>query len=163
MQETQVPSLGWEDPLEKGTVTHSSIPAWRIPWTVAHQALLSMGILQTRILGWVCHALLQEIFQIQGLNPGLLHYRQDSLPSEPPGKPNAHKDLEVLCHKLDLIPSPFWHWLTKCSECRYTQVEAKEMDVKVIVSVSVQLWTLVDRYLLWNLVEMNALSCKFLN
>ena len=33
MQETQVPSLGWEDPLEKGTVTHSSIPAWRIPWT----------------------------------------------------------------------------------------------------------------------------------
>ena len=33
VQETQVPSLGWEDPLEKGTVTHSSIPAWRIPWT----------------------------------------------------------------------------------------------------------------------------------
>ena len=27
-------SLGWEDPLEKGTATHSSILAWRIPWTV---------------------------------------------------------------------------------------------------------------------------------
>ena len=32
MQETQVRSLGWEDPLEKGMATHSSILAWRIPW-----------------------------------------------------------------------------------------------------------------------------------
>jgi len=34
MQETWVRSLGWEDPLEKGTATHSSILAWRISWTV---------------------------------------------------------------------------------------------------------------------------------
>ena len=40
MQGTQVRSLGWEDPLEKGKATHSSILAWRIPWTVAHQAPL---------------------------------------------------------------------------------------------------------------------------
>ena len=33
MQETKVQSLGLEDPLEKGMVTHSSILAWRIPWT----------------------------------------------------------------------------------------------------------------------------------
>ena len=33
MQETWVQSLGWEDPLEEGTATHSSILAWRIPWT----------------------------------------------------------------------------------------------------------------------------------
>ena len=33
MRETQVQSLGWEDPLEKGMETHSSILAWRIPWT----------------------------------------------------------------------------------------------------------------------------------
>ena len=33
MWETWVGSLGWEDPLEKGTATHSSILAWRIPWT----------------------------------------------------------------------------------------------------------------------------------
>ena len=32
MQETQVGSLGWEDPLEKGMTTHSSILAWKIPW-----------------------------------------------------------------------------------------------------------------------------------
>ena len=34
MQETLVPSLGWEDPLEKEMATLSSILAWRIPWTV---------------------------------------------------------------------------------------------------------------------------------
>ena len=34
MQESWVRSLGWEDPLEKGKATHSSILAWRIPWTV---------------------------------------------------------------------------------------------------------------------------------
>ena len=33
MQETQVRSLGWEDPLEKEMATHPSILAWRIPWT----------------------------------------------------------------------------------------------------------------------------------
>ena len=33
MWETWVRSLGWEDPLEKGKATHSSILAWRIPWT----------------------------------------------------------------------------------------------------------------------------------
>ena len=33
MQETRVSSLGWEDPLEKGMVTHSSFLARRIPWT----------------------------------------------------------------------------------------------------------------------------------
>ena len=34
LQETWVRSLGWEDPLEKGTATHSRVLAWRIPWTV---------------------------------------------------------------------------------------------------------------------------------
>ena len=32
-QETQVQSLGWEDPLEEGMATHSSVLAWEIPWT----------------------------------------------------------------------------------------------------------------------------------
>ena len=36
MQETWVRSLGWEDPLEKGKATHSSILAWRIPGTTVH-------------------------------------------------------------------------------------------------------------------------------
>ena len=34
MQETGVRSRGWEDPLEEGKATHSSILAWRIPWAV---------------------------------------------------------------------------------------------------------------------------------
>ena len=38
-----VRSLGWEDPLEKGIVTHSSILAWRIPWTEEPSSLQSMG------------------------------------------------------------------------------------------------------------------------
>jgi len=41
--DTRVPSLGWEDPLEKGMATHSSILAWRIPWTEEPGRLQSMG------------------------------------------------------------------------------------------------------------------------
>ena len=44
MQETWVRSLGWEDPLGKGKVTHSSIFAWRIPWTEQPGKLQSMGL-----------------------------------------------------------------------------------------------------------------------
>ena len=40
VQDTQVLSLGWEEPLEKGMVTFSSILAWRIPWTEEPVALL---------------------------------------------------------------------------------------------------------------------------
>ena len=43
MQETQVQSLGWEDPLEKKMVTHSSILARKIPWTEEPGRLQSMG------------------------------------------------------------------------------------------------------------------------
>ena len=43
MQETLVQSLGQEDPLEKGMATHSSILAWRIPWTEVPGGLQSMG------------------------------------------------------------------------------------------------------------------------
>ena len=42
MQETQVRSLGWGDPLEKGMATHSSILAWTIPWTEEPGGLQSM-------------------------------------------------------------------------------------------------------------------------
>ena len=43
MQETQVQSLGWEDPLEKEMATHSSILAWEIPWTEEPSGLQSLG------------------------------------------------------------------------------------------------------------------------
>ena len=44
MQETRVRSLGWEDTLEKGMATHSSVLAWRIPWTEGPGGLQSMGL-----------------------------------------------------------------------------------------------------------------------
>ena len=73
MQETRVQSLGWEDPLEKEMATHSSTPAWKIPWTEEPQSSsvaqlcptlcdpMNWGlpgssvheILQARILEWV--------------------------------------------------------------------------------------------------------------
>ena len=43
MQETQVRSLDWDDSLEKGMATHSSILAWRTPWTEELGGLQSMG------------------------------------------------------------------------------------------------------------------------
>ena len=43
MQETPVRSLSWEDPLQKGMVTHSNILAWGIPWTEEPGRLQSMG------------------------------------------------------------------------------------------------------------------------
>ena len=44
MRETQVQSLGWEDPLEKGMATHSSILAWRTLWTEELGELQSMRL-----------------------------------------------------------------------------------------------------------------------
>ena len=44
MQKTWVRFLGREDPLERGTATHSSILAWRIPWTEEPGGLQSMGL-----------------------------------------------------------------------------------------------------------------------
>ena len=43
VQDTRVRSLDWEDPLENGMATHSSILAWRIPWTEEPGGLQSMG------------------------------------------------------------------------------------------------------------------------
>ena len=54
MWETWVRSLGWEDPLEKGKATHSSISAWRIPWT---GSILAWKILPTEescYVSWDC-------------------------------------------------------------------------------------------------------------
>ena len=44
MQEMQVPSLGQEDPLEEEMATHSSVLAWKIPWTEQPGGLQSMGM-----------------------------------------------------------------------------------------------------------------------
>ena len=48
MQETQVRSLCWEDPLEEETATHPSTLAWKIPWTEEPGGLQSMGSQRVR-------------------------------------------------------------------------------------------------------------------
>ena len=48
MRETWVQSLGWEDPLEKEMAIHSSILAWKIPWTEESGRLQSMGSQRVR-------------------------------------------------------------------------------------------------------------------
>ena len=67
-RETRARSLGWEDPLEKGKVTHSSVLAWRIPWTV-----YSMGLQRVRPKEWLSvsdHDLVSQsvtFFRLYGL------------------------------------------------------------------------------------------------
>ena len=48
MKETWAQSLGWKDPLEEEIVTHSSILAWKIPWTEETGRLQSMGSYESR-------------------------------------------------------------------------------------------------------------------
>ena len=48
MQETQVPSLSQEDPLEKGMATNSSVLAWRIPWTEEPGGLQCVGVTESQ-------------------------------------------------------------------------------------------------------------------
>ena len=48
MRDTWIQSLGWEDPLEKGMATRSSVLAWRIPWTKEPGGLQSMGSQRVR-------------------------------------------------------------------------------------------------------------------
>ena len=71
-QETWVPSLGQEDPLEKEMATHSNILAWEIPWTEEHVALQSMGLQRVRRdlaikLQWQ-----QQHLPLQGLHDELM-------------------------------------------------------------------------------------------
>ena len=56
MQETPVRSLGQEDPLEEGMATHSSILAWRIPWTEEPGGLRYMGHKESDMTGVSTHA-----------------------------------------------------------------------------------------------------------
>ena len=68
MQETWVRSLGWEDPLEKGKATHSSVLAWRIPWTIQ-----SMGLRRGRH-DWVTFTF--TVSYLENTGTAELHSRQ---------------------------------------------------------------------------------------
>ena len=85
MQETQARSLGHKDPLEEEMATHSSIPAWRVPWTEEPGGLQSMGILQARILEWVAMTPPGDLPN-PGIEPRSPALQVDSLPAELSGK-----------------------------------------------------------------------------
>ena len=55
MQETQAQSLVWDDPLEEGMATHSSILAWRTPWTEEPGGLQPMGPQESDTTGVTAH------------------------------------------------------------------------------------------------------------
>ena len=63
MQETQIRSLGWEDPLEKGMATHSTILAWRNQWTMVHGVPKS----QTRLSSFYSQANVAIIYIVMGI------------------------------------------------------------------------------------------------
>ena len=90
VRETQVRSLGWEDPLEKEMPTHSRTLAWKIPWTEEPGRLQSMG---SQRLGhdWATHTH-THIIALQccvppGVEPASAALQVDSLPTELLGKP----------------------------------------------------------------------------
>ena len=58
MRETRLPSLGWEDALEKGIATHSSILVWKIPWTEEPGGLESMGLQRVHSTHMKCRHML---------------------------------------------------------------------------------------------------------
>ena len=70
MQDTQIQSLSWDDPLEKAMATHSSILAWRIPRTEESGELQSMVSSQTQLSNWHFHIHLK--FTIRFVNNNML-------------------------------------------------------------------------------------------
>ena len=72
MQETQVRSLGREDPLEEGMATHSSILAWRIPWTEEPGEPQSVGSHRVRQAETDRHTHIQHRLGVTGLQGGAL-------------------------------------------------------------------------------------------
>ena len=86
MQETWVQFLVWEDPLEKEMAAHSSILAWKIPWTVAYQALLSDGLPRQEY--WSGLLLLSPgDLPKPGIEPRSQALQADSIPTEVGGNP----------------------------------------------------------------------------
>ena len=77
----------WVSRMYSLSVVLSRVRPFATLWTVAHQAPLSMGFFQARILEWVAREDLQGIFPTQGSSVGLVHWQADSLPVTHLGSP----------------------------------------------------------------------------
>ena len=98
MRDTWIWSLGWEDPLEKGTSTQSSILAWRIPWTEMPGKLQSLGHKELDTTEWL------SLYSL--LMPGMyesIHTDLEWRPRLPTAKELSWKDMVVKSHKNDPI------------------------------------------------------------
>ena len=84
-------SIQWE----KDVLSRSVMSDFSIPWTVAHQAPLSMGILQARILEWVAMPSSRGSSQARDQTQSLA-FQADFLPAEPPGKPRKRMDYLII-------------------------------------------------------------------
>ena len=91
MQETWVWSLGWEDPLEKGKATHSSILAQRIPWTIQSMRWQKVGhnwaTFTFCTIQWVLVVYLLYVWQCIYVNPKLLMHLPAPSPTSPRTSP----------------------------------------------------------------------------
>ena len=106
VQETGVRSLGWEDPLEKGVAIHSSILAWRIPWTEEPAGLQSMGSQRVRQNGATNAATAAGSRRVWVISP---HVSLLTLPLSPSGS-LPDWSFSRLAASLGTLasPSPFW-------------------------------------------------------
>ena len=100
MQETWVLSLGWVDPLEEGKATHSSVLVWRIPWTVASQAPLSVGLSRQEYWrGLPCPP--PGDLPNPGIKPESLMFPTLAgrfFTTGPPGKPRDKNQIHISCY-----------------------------------------------------------------
>ena len=146
MQETWVQSLGWEDPLRRGMATHSSILAWRIPWTEETGGLQSMGSQRvgqdwaTNTFFLLSEANKTESPWLQGAHRVLgwaasgcyvatatrIHQTWTHSPWSTRMLHWALKSLSILC-KIPFAPSPFWEEQVPSSVTRRrSQLETQE-------------------------------------
>ena len=106
MRETWVWSLGWEDPLEKGKTTHSSILAWRIPWTMQ-----SMGITKSQAGLDDFHFRLWATAVITALSPTIRLVN-----TWPIVEQRLWLSFAILCRGLGSSFSSQWRWLLAKAE-----------------------------------------------
>ena len=111
MQEMQVWSLGWEDPLEKETAAHSSTLAWESPWTEKPAGLHSMGLWRVR----------QDVALARRAAPQLTHW---SAARRPPQRRQLRAHQQRLdSHSSTSSPTTVWFYLFNGSHpCGYLSV-----------------------------------------
>ena len=100
MWETWIPSLGWEDPLEKGMATHSIILAWRIPWTESLVGYSPWGLKESDMTWQIT---ITTPYTSQTLC-GRLNMATDSLLSLPQKYSLFLQSLSVACSRVLLRP-----------------------------------------------------------